>query len=584
MEREDDVQLIRKTLSGDDAAFGILVEKYQKSVHALVWRKIGDYHYAEDIVQDAFLQAYKKLSTLKDPNQFAGWLYVIANRLCIDWVRKQKSIRKRKPAMQSLEDTRREEIEESSYKHYISEQQVTERTEYCHKLVQKLLEKLPENERTVVTLYYLDEMSTKEISKFLGVSANTIVSRLHRARKRLQADQERLVQEVLDDVQLSENLKGGIVKQLESIQSTFDSFMAQAKSNPTSGADIFTADIFTEAHNQIEAEAHNQIEDALKGEITSELAHLAHEIYKYMGKPGKEKSVSLHRKYLNVAADNKERFWSHRQLSVCLAMLGRNSEAIEEQVRLYRWTCEHMSDADVLYVLSSCLEYAGCWRAENRIDDWIQLYNDASQRLENPELSRYDRCNFLQIGSEILRAYGRSDETLLGMEKLERFNSEPDWEHYFRFWLAVRTNWLLVYSGQEDWERFDQALAEVREFIEGEMEKRDAGHSVNLGNLHWAAHDIGCCLVWLQKYSEAKRFLQVAIDVDNSNDYGHFMLAVSVWASERNREKTLHHLKFAHEIVLAAWNRGKYYRSFLETLEFADVKDDAEFLKVLGQK
>ena len=571
MDRADDVQLIRKILSGDDAAFGNLVEKYQKSVHALIWRKIGDYHYAEDIMQDAFLQAYDKLSTLKNPNQFAGWLYVIANRLCIDWLRKQKRGQEQKRVMQSLEDTPAEEIEESSYTHYMSEQCETERTERCHALVKKLLAKLPESERAVVTLFYLNEMSTKEIGAFMGVSVNTITSRLQRARKRLRVDQERLVQEVLDDVQLSENLKENIVKQLESIQSKFDSFMAQAKSDPTSGADILT-------------EAHNQVEDALKGEITPELARLAHEIYKYMGKPGIEKSVSLHGRYLNVASDNKERFWSHRQLSVCLAMLGRNKEAIEEQARLYHWACEHMSDADVLHVLSSCLEHAGCWKAEGRIDDWVQLYNDASQRLENPKLSRYARCNFLQIGSEILRAYGRSDETLLGMEKLERFNDDTDWEHYFRFWLAVRTNRLLVYSGQEDWDHFDQALTEVRAFIEGELEKRAAGHSVNLGNLHWAAHDIGCCLVWLQKYDEAKRFLQVAIDVDTVNDYGHFMLAVSVWASERNREKTLHHLKFAHDIVLAAWNRGKYYQSFLGTPEFADVKDDPEFLKVLGQK
>ena len=106
---------------------------------------------------------------------------------------------------------------------------------------------------------------------------NTITSRLQRARKRLQVDQEHSVQEVLDDVQLSENLKEDIVKQLESIQSKFDSFMAQAKSDPTSGADLL-------------AEAHNQIEDALKDEITPELAHLAHEIYKYMGKPGIEKT------------------------------------------------------------------------------------------------------------------------------------------------------------------------------------------------------------------------------------------------------------------------------------------------------
>ena len=466
MEREDDVKLIHKILSGDDAAFGILVEKYQKSVHALVWQKIGDYHYAEDIMQDAFLQAYKKLSTLKNPNQFAGWLYVIANRLCIDWMRKQKWMREQKFVMQSLEDTPVEEIEKSSYTHHVSEQSETESTQHCHALVKKLLEKLPESERSVVRLYYLDEMTTKEIGKFLGVSVNTIASRLHRARKRLQVDPELLVQEILDDGQLSENLKENIVKQLESIRGKFDSFMKQAKSDPTSGEDILK-------------EAHNQIEAALKGEITPELVHLADEIYEYIGKVGMEKSVSLHRRYLNVASDNKERFWSHRQLSGNLAMLRRNREAIEEQVRLYRWACEHSSDEDMLEIVSS-LTHAECWKQEGRIDEWFQLYEEASERLENPELSRYARCDFLQIGSEILRAYDQLDETLLGMEKLERSNGEPGWEHYFRFWLAVRTNRLLVYSKQEDWDRFDQALMEASAFIEEEMEKRNTGHSVNL--------------------------------------------------------------------------------------------------------
>ena len=127
MEREDDVQLIRKILSGDDAAFSILVEKYQKSIHALAWRKINDFHYAEEIMQDTFLKAYKKLPTLRNPNQFAGWLHVTANRLCIDWLRKQKRQQEQKLVMQSLEDTRPEEIEESSYTHHISEQRMTER-------------------------------------------------------------------------------------------------------------------------------------------------------------------------------------------------------------------------------------------------------------------------------------------------------------------------------------------------------------------------------------------------------------------------------------------------------------------------
>ncbi|MDE0686237.1 MAG: hypothetical protein OXI63_25200, partial [Candidatus Poribacteria bacterium] len=72
---ENDTQLIYKVLAGDDEAFTALVRKHQQSVHALAWRRVGDFHFAEEITQDTFLQAYKKLSTLKNPSQFSGWLY-----------------------------------------------------------------------------------------------------------------------------------------------------------------------------------------------------------------------------------------------------------------------------------------------------------------------------------------------------------------------------------------------------------------------------------------------------------------------------------------------------------------------------
>ena len=80
--------------------------------------------------------------------------------------------------------------------------------------------KLPESERTVVTLYYLGEMTTKEISKFLGVSVNTITSRLRRARKRLQEKEELLVQEILGGVQLSESLTENVARQIADVQLT----------------------------------------------------------------------------------------------------------------------------------------------------------------------------------------------------------------------------------------------------------------------------------------------------------------------------------------------------------------------------
>ena len=209
---KDDVQLIRRILSGDDAAFTTLVGKYQKSVHALAWRKIGDFHIAEEITQDTFLQAYKKLATLKNPNQFAGWLYVIANNFCKRWHQKKKL------STQSLEGTPMTEIENASYKRYVSEQHERKAAEHRHEVVKKLLKRLPESERTVVTLYYLGEMKPKEIGKFLGVSMNTINSRLRRAKKRLQEREELLIQEVLGSVQVPVSLMENIARQVANIK------------------------------------------------------------------------------------------------------------------------------------------------------------------------------------------------------------------------------------------------------------------------------------------------------------------------------------------------------------------------------
>ncbi len=210
MERND-VELIRNTMSGDDSSFSFLVEKYQKSVHALAWRKVQDFQVAEEIAQDAFLQAYQKLATLKNPNQFAGWLYVITSNLCHDWHRRKK------PTMQSLEATNSSALDQSAYERYLVEQREKAASEQRQELVRNLLEKLPESERTVVTLHYLGEMTSEAIGKFLGVSVNTIKSRLRRARKRLK-EEELMIRETLGSVQLSNNFTENIMKEITNIK------------------------------------------------------------------------------------------------------------------------------------------------------------------------------------------------------------------------------------------------------------------------------------------------------------------------------------------------------------------------------
>ena len=209
----NDAQLIQRTLQGDQDAFSPLIRKYQKGVHALVWRKIGDFHIAQEITQDAFFKAYQKLGTLKNHNQFAGWLYVIAARLCSDWFQKNPV------PEQSLEVTDISEVNEVSYSRYVAEKQATEAHETRREIVKKLLQKLPESERTVMTLYYLGEMTINTISEFLGVSPNTVKSRLSRARNRLKKEED-MIQQNLGSFQLPTNLTENIMREISRIVPT----------------------------------------------------------------------------------------------------------------------------------------------------------------------------------------------------------------------------------------------------------------------------------------------------------------------------------------------------------------------------
>ena len=189
--RNDDIVLIQRILAGDAIAFEHLVRKYQKQVHTLAWRKVRDFHIAEDITQETFLQVYQKLETLEDPTRFPGWLYVIADRLCIAWLRRNQ--RHTEP----LEDTDISEVETEAYSRYIATEHAKTFAEARRDLVEELLAKLKEGNRTVITLHYLEGMTYAEISNFLGVSENTIKSRLRRARQQLR-QYEFMVPEALD--------------------------------------------------------------------------------------------------------------------------------------------------------------------------------------------------------------------------------------------------------------------------------------------------------------------------------------------------------------------------------------------------
>ena len=201
----DDIELIQRTLNGAQAAFGLLVDKYQRRVHALVYRKLGDFHHAEDITQETFLKAYQKLSTLRDPLFFAGWLYMIATNLCKTWLRENRSL------AQSINDNHTEMVSLAMSQHT---------DQKTRKMVLDALGDLPESERTILTLYYLTGDSVADISHFMGTSPGAIYKRIARARKHLKAEITELIEQTSGAVQLPANLTRQIMNQIGELQPT----------------------------------------------------------------------------------------------------------------------------------------------------------------------------------------------------------------------------------------------------------------------------------------------------------------------------------------------------------------------------
>lgn len=177
--KNDDVELIQRILTGDQSAFENLIGKYQKRIHSYAWRKTKDFHIAEDITQDTFLQVYLNLDRLEDPTKFSSWLYTILNYLCIAWFRK-KTLN-----TESLEQVDIPTIEAVTYSNYVAAERTQKTVEAQRDLIKKLLAKLTKSDREIITLHYFDDMKLSEIGMYLGVSENTVKSRIHRVRQRL---------------------------------------------------------------------------------------------------------------------------------------------------------------------------------------------------------------------------------------------------------------------------------------------------------------------------------------------------------------------------------------------------------------
>lgn len=173
----EEAQWVARCIEGDADAYGALVQRYQRPVYATAHYYVGRYGAAEDVAQEAFLNAYKALPRLKDPERFGPWLKTITCRTAANWLRRhQKRVRNETPLpfrrTISVEDARegpRDAIERSER----------------YERVQMAIDSLQERYRLPVVLRYLQELSYAEISDFTGESVDEVRGILHRAGRQL---------------------------------------------------------------------------------------------------------------------------------------------------------------------------------------------------------------------------------------------------------------------------------------------------------------------------------------------------------------------------------------------------------------
>ncbi|MEN8788791.1 MAG: sigma-70 family RNA polymerase sigma factor [Flavobacteriaceae bacterium] len=175
MSRLTDQEIIIQVRAGDTATFSVLVDRYKSMVFTVAIRMIKQREDAEEVAQDVFLSAYGALETFRGDSKISTWLYRIAYRKSLDHIKKKK----RKIITEFADVSERFDI--GAMDQQMNSLEQNERNQ-C---VKAAIEELAGDDALLITLFYLKELSLKEIEQITGFSSNTVKVRIFRGRKRL---------------------------------------------------------------------------------------------------------------------------------------------------------------------------------------------------------------------------------------------------------------------------------------------------------------------------------------------------------------------------------------------------------------
>ncbi len=167
---DEEENWIARSREGDHEAFGALVRRYQRMIHALTFRMTGSSSDAEDLAQETFIAAFHELGGFKGDARFSSWLYRIGTNRCLNWLKRSE---------------RRIRVNESWAKEIANNAAPNDGSEAISRQVQNALMKLDAKQRAAVVLTTFDNMSHAEAAAVLGCSETTVSWRVFAARRKL---------------------------------------------------------------------------------------------------------------------------------------------------------------------------------------------------------------------------------------------------------------------------------------------------------------------------------------------------------------------------------------------------------------
>lgn len=172
MEQKDDIYYVELVKSGKTANYSYIVDKYKNIVFSIALKVLKNREDAEEMAQESFIKAYKSLHTFKGTAKFSTWLYRITYNTCIS------ELRKRKMYFASTEDVQiKDETQEMNLDGIPEENRA--------QAIKEAMNRLPEDEYTLILLFYFEEQSIEEICRVTGLSESNAKVKLFRARKKL---------------------------------------------------------------------------------------------------------------------------------------------------------------------------------------------------------------------------------------------------------------------------------------------------------------------------------------------------------------------------------------------------------------